>query len=143
MSLFSLDMEVLMKMFNVQALTSMLEESTTGSNLTRKATLLLAEILHISNRVLPLSFAAKIQVRSLLFATERMYNRIFYRLYRIYSSSHPIIVMESIGLSDRWHCPRLTALTGIERVYGSQLLYNHPRTTGRGILLSSFFFVFG
>jgi len=45
-----------------QALTSMLEESTTGSNLSRKATLLMAEILEMVNRVLPLSVAAKIQV---------------------------------------------------------------------------------
>lgn len=46
-----------------QALTSMLEESTTGSNLSRKATLLMAEVLQMANRVLPLSVAAKIQVR--------------------------------------------------------------------------------
>lgn len=45
----------------LEALTSMLQESTTGSNLSRKATLLMAEILHISNRVLPLSYAAKLQ----------------------------------------------------------------------------------
>lgn len=41
----------------------MLEEVTIGSNLTRKATLLMAEILQMANRVLPLSVAAKIQVR--------------------------------------------------------------------------------
>ena len=40
----------------------MLEESINGTNLTRKATLLLAEVLHMANRVLPLSVAAKIQV---------------------------------------------------------------------------------
>ena len=45
-----------------QALTAMLEEATTGSNLTRKATLLIAEVLQIANRVLPLSVAAKLQV---------------------------------------------------------------------------------
>jgi len=39
----------------------MLEESTTGSNLSRKATLLMAEVLQMANRVLPLSVAAKIQ----------------------------------------------------------------------------------
>ena len=44
-----------------QALTAMLEEATTGSNLTRKATLLMAEVLQIANRVLPLSVAAKLQ----------------------------------------------------------------------------------
>lgn len=40
----------------------MLEESATGSNLSRKATLLIAEILHTANRVLPLRIAARIQV---------------------------------------------------------------------------------
>jgi len=45
-----------------EALTAMLEESTTGTNLSRKATLLMAEILAMGNRVLPLSAAAKIQV---------------------------------------------------------------------------------
>ena len=47
----------------------MLEETTTGTNLSRKATLLMAEILSMANRVLPLSLAAKIQV-SLLLAEE-------------------------------------------------------------------------
>lgn len=41
----------------------MLEESTTGSNLSRKATLLMAEVLQMANRVLPLSVAADLQVR--------------------------------------------------------------------------------
>jgi len=40
----------------------MLEESTIGTNLSRKATLLMAEVLAMANRVLPLSLAAKIQV---------------------------------------------------------------------------------
>lgn len=40
----------------------MLEESTSGSNLSRKATLLMAEVLQMANRVLPLSIAAQIQV---------------------------------------------------------------------------------
>jgi large subunit ribosomal protein L17e len=39
----------------------MLEETTAGSNLSRKATLLMAEVLQMANRVLPLSVAAKIQ----------------------------------------------------------------------------------
>ncbi|KAG6816036.1 hypothetical protein H0H87_009102 [Tephrocybe sp. NHM501043] len=46
-----------------EALSGMLEESISGSNLTRKATLLLAEVLQMANRVLPLPVAAKIQVR--------------------------------------------------------------------------------
>lgn len=41
----------------------MLEECTTGSNLSRKATLLMAEVMQMANRVLPLNVAAKIQVR--------------------------------------------------------------------------------
>lgn len=45
----------------------MLEEATTGSNLTRKATLLMAEVLQMANRVLPLSVAAKLQVSVLSF----------------------------------------------------------------------------
>ncbi|KDQ62311.1 hypothetical protein JAAARDRAFT_30208 [Jaapia argillacea MUCL 33604] len=45
----------------LDALTSMLQESTTGSNLTRKATLLMAETLQMANKVLPLSVAASIQ----------------------------------------------------------------------------------
>ncbi|TFY68746.1 hypothetical protein EVJ58_g836 [Rhodofomes roseus] len=46
----------------LDALTCMLEESPVGSNLSRKAVLLMAEILQMSNRVLPLSIAAQIQV---------------------------------------------------------------------------------
>jgi rapamycin-insensitive companion of mTOR len=44
----------------------MLEESTTGCNLSRKATLLMAEILQSANRVLPLSAAANLQVSTFL-----------------------------------------------------------------------------
>ncbi|KAG6820706.1 hypothetical protein H0H93_012759 [Arthromyces matolae] len=50
-----------------EALSGMLEESTNGTNLTRKATLLLAEVLEMANRVLPLSMAAKIQAIPELF----------------------------------------------------------------------------
>jgi large subunit ribosomal protein L17e len=46
----------------LQALTGMLEETTTGSNLSRKANLLMAEVLQIANQVLPLSMASRIQV---------------------------------------------------------------------------------
>ncbi|KAG9227446.1 hypothetical protein PTI98_010973 [Pleurotus ostreatus] len=51
----------------LDALTSILEESVTGSNLSRKATLLMAEMLQLSNRVLPLSIAAKFQTISHIF----------------------------------------------------------------------------
>ena len=40
------------------------ESNATSSNIHRKATLLMAEILQTANRVLPLSVAAKIQVRT-------------------------------------------------------------------------------
>lgn len=43
------------------ALTSMMEETTMGTTLSRKATLLMAEILAMSNRVLPLTTAGRIQ----------------------------------------------------------------------------------
>jgi large subunit ribosomal protein L17e len=48
-----------------KALLSMCKESTTGTNLSRKATLLMAELLHIANKVLPLSVAARLQVTTL------------------------------------------------------------------------------
>lgn len=41
----------------------MCEENIIGTNLSRKATLLMAEVLHMGNKVLSLSAAAKIQVR--------------------------------------------------------------------------------
>ncbi len=47
---------------HLQALTCLLEESQIASNLSRKATLLLAEILALANRVLPMNAAAGIQV---------------------------------------------------------------------------------
>ncbi|KAJ7600701.1 Rapamycin-insensitive companion of mTOR, N-term-domain-containing protein [Mycena floridula] len=52
----------------LEALTSMLEESTNGTNLSRKATLLLAEVLQMANRVLPLSVAARIQAIPQIFS---------------------------------------------------------------------------
>ncbi|KAL1715385.1 Rapamycin-insensitive companion of mTOR, N-term-domain-containing protein [Schizophyllum commune] len=50
-----------------EALTSMVTETTTGSNLSRKATLLIAETLHLANRVLPLNAAARVQAISRIF----------------------------------------------------------------------------
>ncbi|OCH89904.1 hypothetical protein OBBRIDRAFT_793801 [Obba rivulosa] len=52
----------------LDALTAMFEESTTGSNLSRKATLLMAELLQKANRVLPFSIAAKIQALPRVFS---------------------------------------------------------------------------
>lgn len=53
----------------------MLEESTTGSNLTRKATLLMAEVMQMANRVLPLAVAANIQAVPRVFDLASDYNR--------------------------------------------------------------------
>ncbi|KAL1745112.1 Rapamycin-insensitive companion of mTOR, N-term-domain-containing protein [Schizophyllum fasciatum] len=50
-----------------EALISMVTETTTGSNLSRKATLLIAETLHLANRVLPLGAAARVQSISRIF----------------------------------------------------------------------------
>ncbi|KAF8890018.1 Rapamycin-insensitive companion of mTOR, N-term-domain-containing protein [Gymnopilus junonius] len=58
-----------------EALTAMLEESTTGTNLSRKATLLMAEVLAMANRVLPLSMAAKIQAIPEVFYMATDYKR--------------------------------------------------------------------
>lgn len=41
----------------------MLEETTTGTSLSRKATLLISEVLDVANRTLPMAVAAQIQVR--------------------------------------------------------------------------------
>ncbi|EKM51823.1 uncharacterized protein PHACADRAFT_199326 [Phanerochaete carnosa HHB-10118-sp] len=66
----------------MDALTAMLEETTleeeptqTGTNLHRKATLLIAEILHTANRVLPLSMAAKIQALPRVFTLASDYDQ--------------------------------------------------------------------
>ncbi|KAI9064633.1 hypothetical protein FKP32DRAFT_1648919 [Trametes sanguinea] len=58
----------------LDALTSMFEESSVGSPLSRKATLLMAEILQKANRVLPLSIAAKIQALPRVFSLASDYN---------------------------------------------------------------------
>ncbi|KAI0917225.1 hypothetical protein AcW1_007525 [Taiwanofungus camphoratus] len=58
----------------LDALTCMLEETPVGSNLSRKATLLMAELLQTANRVLPLSMAAKIQALPAVFNLASDYN---------------------------------------------------------------------
>ncbi|KAH9950606.1 Rapamycin-insensitive companion of mTOR, N-term-domain-containing protein [Amylocystis lapponica] len=58
----------------LDALTSMLEETPAGSNLSRKATLLMAELLQTANRVLPLSIAAEIQALPRVFSLASDYN---------------------------------------------------------------------
>ena len=66
----------------------MLEEETTGSNLSRKATLLMAEVLQMANRVLPLSVAAKLQVSCMNMALILCLVMLFIgRLFRAYSIS--------------------------------------------------------
>jgi hypothetical protein len=46
----------------LDAITSMLEESASGTSLSRKAVLLMGEVMQLSNRLLPLHVAAQIQV---------------------------------------------------------------------------------
>ncbi|KAJ7505263.1 Rapamycin-insensitive companion of mTOR, N-term-domain-containing protein [Mycena galericulata] len=58
----------------LDAVTGMLEESTSGSNLSRKATLLMAEVLQMANRVLPLSVAAQIQTIPRIFSMASDYS---------------------------------------------------------------------
>lgn len=77
----------------------MLEEATpseasTGSTLSRKATLLMAEILQTANRVLPLQIAAKIQVKfyaDLCLGISLIHNR----HYREYLVLHQTIIRAS------------------------------------------------
>ncbi|KAF8501078.1 Rapamycin-insensitive companion of mTOR, N-term-domain-containing protein, partial [Russula emetica] len=59
----------------LEALTSMFQETTTGSNLSRKGTLLMAEVLQLANKVLPLSLAAKIQLVPDVFKLASDYER--------------------------------------------------------------------
>ncbi|KAI0004603.1 Rapamycin-insensitive companion of mTOR, N-term-domain-containing protein [Russula compacta] len=59
----------------MEALTCMFQETTTGSNLSRKGTLLMAEVLQLANKVLPLSLAAKIQLIPDVFKLASSYNQ--------------------------------------------------------------------
>ena len=52
----------------------MLEETTTGSTLSRKATLLIGEFLQTANKVLPLTLAAKVQSIPRIFELAADYN---------------------------------------------------------------------
>ena len=52
-----------------------MQEQSTASTLSRKATLLIGEILEIANRLLPLSYAARIQALSKLFNLATDYQR--------------------------------------------------------------------
>ncbi|KAF9077790.1 Rapamycin-insensitive companion of mTOR, N-term-domain-containing protein [Rhodocollybia butyracea] len=58
----------------IEALISIMEESPSGSSLGRKATLLMGEILQMSNRVLPLSVAARIQALPAIFSMASDYS---------------------------------------------------------------------
>lgn len=71
---------VLTKAGLCKALTSMLAETKTGSNLSRKATLLLAEFLQTANRTLPLIFSAEIQAVSEVFDMATNYNDAEHRI---------------------------------------------------------------
>src|SRR6266511_2131921 len=97
-----------------QALTSMLEESTTGTNLSRKATLLMAEILCMANRVLPLSLAAKIQA-SPSGHDIPVYCNIFLRPSRTSFAWLLITTMEKAESLGHLLCLPLTVSIGIEQ----------------------------
>ncbi|KAF5385668.1 hypothetical protein D9757_005476 [Collybiopsis confluens] len=58
----------------IEALVSMIDETPHGSNLSRQATLLIGEILQMSNRVLPLSVAARIQALPTIFSMAANYD---------------------------------------------------------------------
>jgi large subunit ribosomal protein L17e len=76
----------------------MFQETTTGSNLSRKGTLLMAEVLHLTNKVLPLSMAAKIQVSAYLMALDDAESLHFYQsLSQMSSSLHQITSAENTG----------------------------------------------
>ena len=57
----------------------MFQETTTGSNLSRKGILLMAEVLHLANKVLPLSMAAKIQASAYVMALDDAESLHFYQ----------------------------------------------------------------
>ncbi|KLO15978.1 hypothetical protein SCHPADRAFT_823888 [Schizopora paradoxa] len=65
---------VLTKAGLLDALTAMLEEVATGSSLSRKATLLIAEILQTANKSLPVQYASHIQSITRIFELAVDYN---------------------------------------------------------------------
>ena len=75
----------------------MVQESTNGTNLSRKATLLMAEILQLANKVLPLSIAANIQVRRTISCQPPL--NLFVRLCHAFSKWPRITTTANIGLS--------------------------------------------
>ncbi|KAI0755187.1 Rapamycin-insensitive companion of mTOR, N-term-domain-containing protein [Daedaleopsis nitida] len=84
----------------LDALTSMFEESSVGSALSRKATLLMAEVLQKANEVLPLSIAAKIQALPRIFNLAADYN----------DNEHRIVGSSALSAIDSFnrHRSRLT-----------------------------------
>jgi len=79
----------------------MCEESIIGTNLSRKAILLIAEVLHMGNKVLSLSAAAKVQVGTSLpciaLSTPLNYLLSSYRWFLVYSPWQPITTTANIG----------------------------------------------
>ncbi|PCH40022.1 hypothetical protein WOLCODRAFT_136614 [Wolfiporia cocos MD-104 SS10] len=84
----------------LDALTSMLEENPIGSNLSRKAILLMAEMLQTANRVLPLSIAAKIQALPRVFNLASDYG----------TSEHRIVGTSAISSIDSFNRHRARVL---------------------------------
>lgn len=88
----------------------MLEETTTGSALSRKATLLIGEFLQIVNKVLPLEFAAKIQVRDALTAVSFSLNCALQSIPRVFElaadygeGEHRIVGTSALGAIDSFN----------------------------------------
>ncbi|KAI0252434.1 Rapamycin-insensitive companion of mTOR, N-term-domain-containing protein [Lactifluus subvellereus] len=87
----------------LEALTCMFQETTTGSSLSRKGTLLMAEILQLANKVLPLSLAAKIQLVPEVFNLASDYSR----------GEHRIIGTSALSSIDSFNRNRTRLETGV------------------------------
>ncbi|KAL5482443.1 hypothetical protein ACEPAI_9037 [Sanghuangporus weigelae] len=71
---------ILTKAGLIDALVSMLEETTLGSSLSRKATLLIGEVLEIANNVLPLGLASQLQTIPRIFSLSADYTDAEHRI---------------------------------------------------------------
>lgn len=105
-----------------QALTAMLEESTIGTNLSRKATLLMAEVLAMANRVLPLSLAAKIQVWITVIGVIASYDGISTRPFLMSSVWQRITSTERTESLELRHYQPLIALTVTKQDWNPRVL---------------------
>jgi rapamycin-insensitive companion of mTOR len=106
-----------------QALTCLLEETRIGSSLSRKATLLLAEILALATRVLPMNAAAGIQVGT------RRHSEVFSRLILLFFSlkAIPAIFSMATDYNDGEHrIVGTSALSAIESFNRNRTRLDNP-----------------